>query len=349
MAGRADRTAEVVREVFDKFYHPAPDGLCGNDDCGQMSAWYIFSALGFYPVNPVGGTYVLGAPQLSEVTLTLPDGKTFTVVAEGLSPSNKYVKAIRLNGQAVADYTISHEAILRGGTLVFEMTDDPSASIHSSKNKPLMNHLSVTKVGETNLTAAQVSAAFDRLNIPSVAIANVNWPDSYPYCPDVKFRIAHNGTAIYLNYQVEEQFIKAVTAADNGAVWEDSCCEFFLSFGGEGYFNIETNCIGKVLMHSGARPNRVPVADKLRNSIHRWSSLGNQPVDLPAGNWEMSLVIPIEVFSLDGVTAFDGLEATANFYKCGDKLRRPHFLSWNAIQSEHPNFHLPQFFGRLTF
>lgn len=75
LAGRPDRTAEVVREVFDKFYLNRPDGLCGNDDCGQMSAWYLFSAMGFYPVNPASGEYVLGAPQVPQVTLSLPNGK----------------------------------------------------------------------------------------------------------------------------------------------------------------------------------------------------------------------------------------------------------------------------------
>ena len=71
LAGEQWRTAELVREIFDKFYLPKPDGLCGNDDCGQMSAWYMFSALGFYPVDPVSGNYVLGAPQIPQATICL--------------------------------------------------------------------------------------------------------------------------------------------------------------------------------------------------------------------------------------------------------------------------------------
>ena len=97
--GRPDRTAEVVREIFDCFYAPKPDGLCGNDDCGQMSAWYVFfSALGFYPVDPASGEYVLGAPQIAKVRLRLPNGKTFTVMAQGLSRANKYVRRVTLSG-----------------------------------------------------------------------------------------------------------------------------------------------------------------------------------------------------------------------------------------------------------
>ena len=129
--------------MFDKFYLPKPDGLCGNDDCGQMSAWYVFSALGFYPFNPCGGTYVLGAPQIPKATVRISsrrDGgspshgdanwesrhlaggeKTLTIVANNLSAENKYVKSVTLNGKPL-DKTIEHAYIMAGGELVFEMT-----------------------------------------------------------------------------------------------------------------------------------------------------------------------------------------------------------------------------------
>ena len=121
MAGRPDRTAELVREVFDTQYRPAPDGLCGNDDCGQMSAWYIFSAMGFYPVDPVSCRYILGAPQLPRVTLNMPNGNVFTVEAEGLSKENLYVDQIFLNGERYKKNFITHDDIVKGGKLVFKM------------------------------------------------------------------------------------------------------------------------------------------------------------------------------------------------------------------------------------
>jgi predicted alpha-1,2-mannosidase len=124
-ADRPDRTAEIVREVFDRFYLPTRDGLCGNDDCGQMSAWYIFSGMGFYPVDPAGGEYVLGAPQIKQVTLTLPGDKRFTVKAHNLSRANKYVRAIRLNGQPVTGKTLKYDDLINGGLLEFDMTDQP--------------------------------------------------------------------------------------------------------------------------------------------------------------------------------------------------------------------------------
>lgn len=123
LAGRPERTQELIREIFDTQYSPKPNGLCGNDDCGQMSAWYMFSAMGFYPVNPVSGEYVFGAPQLPEFVLHLADGKTFTIKAEGLSEANKYVKSITLNGEPYTKKFISHADIVKGGTLVYQMTD----------------------------------------------------------------------------------------------------------------------------------------------------------------------------------------------------------------------------------
>lgn len=123
LAGRPERTQELIREIFDTQYSPKPNGLCGNDDCGQMSAWYMFSAMGFYPVNPVSGEYVFGAPQLPEFVLHLADGKTFTIKAEGLSEANKYVKSITLNDEPYTKNFISHADIVKGGTLVYQMTD----------------------------------------------------------------------------------------------------------------------------------------------------------------------------------------------------------------------------------
>ena len=121
LAGKPERTQELVREIIETQYLPKPEGLCGNDDCGQMSAWYMLSSMGFYPVDPVSARYVFGAPQLPQVTLHLPNGKTFTVKADGLSKENLYVDKIFLNGKRVKTNYINHSDIVRGGTLVFVM------------------------------------------------------------------------------------------------------------------------------------------------------------------------------------------------------------------------------------
>ncbi|MBR1575417.1 MAG: GH92 family glycosyl hydrolase [Bacteroidales bacterium] len=121
LAGAPDKAADRIHEVWESQYRDGPEGLSGNDDCGQMSAWYILSALGFYPVNPCGGQYVIGAPQLPRMSLHLPDGKTFTVVAKGLAPERRRVASVSLNGLPLDGWVIRHEDILRGGTLEFTM------------------------------------------------------------------------------------------------------------------------------------------------------------------------------------------------------------------------------------
>ena len=129
LVGCPEKAAERIREVFDRFYQSKPDGLCGNDDCGQMSAWYVFSAMGFYPFNPCGGEYVIGAPQMPKVTLNLSGGKTFTMTARNFSRENKYVKSVTLNGKPVTGWKIRHADIMRGGTLEFEMCGDAKAFV----------------------------------------------------------------------------------------------------------------------------------------------------------------------------------------------------------------------------
>ena len=124
-AGAPWRTQEMIRQIVDTEYKNKPDGLCGNDDCGQMSAWYLFSAMGFYPFNPCDDGYVFGAPQVEKVTLKLEKGRTFTIEAKGLSKANKYVQSIALNGKPVNGIKIAHSDIMKGGTLVFEMGPQP--------------------------------------------------------------------------------------------------------------------------------------------------------------------------------------------------------------------------------
>ena len=121
--GQPWKTQERVREICEKFYTSQPDGLCGNEDCGQMSAWYIFSAMGFYPVHPSSGRYELGVPMVESAVLNLENGKQFQVKTKNFKPKNKYVKSVKLNGQILKETSISHVEILRGGILEFEMTD----------------------------------------------------------------------------------------------------------------------------------------------------------------------------------------------------------------------------------
>lgn len=120
------KTQYWQREIMNKMYRNNIDGLCGNDDCGQMSAWYIFSAMGFYPVCPGTDQYVLGAPYLPYLKITLENGKIFEIHADQVSDKNRYVKSVKLNGKPYTKGYITQEDILNGGVLSFEMTAKPN-------------------------------------------------------------------------------------------------------------------------------------------------------------------------------------------------------------------------------
>ena len=115
------KTQFRVNQIIDSLYTDTPDGLCGNDDCGQMSAWYVFSAIGFYPVNPLDGRYYFGSPQFEKVELKLPSGKIFTVLANNVSNQNIYIKSKKLNGEILSRPYITYEELIKGGVLEFEM------------------------------------------------------------------------------------------------------------------------------------------------------------------------------------------------------------------------------------
>lgn len=123
--GEPWKTQERVRMILKKMYLPAPDGLGGNDDCGQMSAWYIFSTLGFYPVCPGAATYQLGSPAVDGATLHLENGKVFTIEVKNQGDKNVYVKKVVLNGQELLNNQLTHAAVMNGGTLIFYMSAKP--------------------------------------------------------------------------------------------------------------------------------------------------------------------------------------------------------------------------------
>ena len=120
--GQPWNVAKYARKVMDEFYTNTPSGLCGNEDLGQMSAWYVFSAMGMYPVNPISGVYEIGTPLFEKLVLNLDNGKVFTILAPGVSSENKYVKSVKINGETLNRSYIKHEDIMSGATLEFEMT-----------------------------------------------------------------------------------------------------------------------------------------------------------------------------------------------------------------------------------
>ncbi|MBS1606277.1 MAG: hypothetical protein JST42_26700 [Bacteroidetes bacterium] len=166
------------------------------------------------------------------------------------------------------------------------------------------------------------------------------WPEFPLARPVTHFAVAHNKSAIYLKFFVDEVDPRITFTEHNDPVYKDSCVEFFLSLDkGASYYNMEWNAAGVCLMMYGrSRQGRTAVSPALIRS----SDLGVQ-----ASGWSLALYIPVSVFGCD--SGLSGMHATANFYKCGDECREPHYIVWNDIRTPAPDFHQPRYFGDLIF
>lgn len=210
--------------------------------------------------------------------------------------------------------------------------------------------IKIKKIEDEVYDPALVAETLDRAGVVFEKIDTVNWQE-FSYKPEVVFRAAHTGDKLLLNYRCTEEAVRAEAAADNGPVWEDSCVEFFATFDGKSYQNIECNCTGTILSALGPdRNHREPASEEVLKGVRRHSSLraGKLPIDGPV-SWEVSLIVPVTTYFGAGLRSFDRVKARGNFYKCGDKLPTPHFLSWNPIGTANPDFHCPEYFGEIEF
>lgn len=181
------------------------------------------------------------------------------------------------------------------------------------------------------------------------SIANVNWPGDFPYKPDCCFSVAISGSHFAVSFHVRGLDLRAASLEDDGNIWEDSCCEFFVENPGTGtYCNFEINCIGALLNGVGAgREGRIRRGKEELKNIIRFSTLEPKKYD-EAGrifNWGVAMLIPFEMIGIEAGSLPKSLKA--NFYKCGDKTAHPHFLSWNPVLCPSPDFHRPEYFGEL--
>lgn len=214
-----------------------------------------------------------------------------------------------------------------------------------------MKTLTVRKITETTEKTLQEAASLLEKSCEVQQINSLNWK-AFPYQPDVKFRIAHTDSEIWLKYYVHEKYIRALETRTNGDVYKDSTVEFFISLDGKEYYNFEFSCIGTIhLSHGPGRGNRTRINPEIAEKISIESSLGNLPFEERVGdfNWEMMIRIPVECFVFDSIKKLDNMKATANFYKCGDATSEPHFVTWNPIQTENPDYHRIEFFGKIEF
>ena len=222
---------------------------------------------------------------------------------------------------------------------------------YADQPDPRMKELLVKKVNtKADASWDEVQKALE--TAPWDIIDIVNWSE-YPYRPKVEFRLVYGDSALLLQFRVKEQAVRAVAAADNGEVWKDSCVEMFIRPAGDDlYYNFEFNCIGYCLLAVGpTREERELAKPEVLSQIRRKTSVEKRPFTerKEETDWELTAVIPFACFSKHPDFSPDGKTARANFYKCGDDLTVPHFLSWNPIKAVQPDFHRPECFGVVKF
>lgn len=189
-----------------------------------------------------------------------------------------------------------------------------------------------------------LSAVFDTL--PVYTINNESWPEFKTRC-STEFSIFHTNDTVMVKFYVANDYFKSSRRPVNGPVNKDNCVEFFISFSEDAYYNIEFNCLGNGKIAYGAkRTRRTFLPEATIEKIQIFTCTAPRGSDF---NWEMILIIPLTVFEFDTFNSLSGLRSRGNFYKCGDDLPQPHFLSWKRIENVVPNFHLPEFFGDIIF
>ncbi len=209
--------------------------------------------------------------------------------------------------------------------------------------------------------AAEIGAAMDEAGVEYNWIDVAQWPErNNGYKPEVRFRIAYSQQMLFIEYYVKEANIKALYSEDKDSKpFKDSCCEFFFSPEcNNNYYNMELNCIGKgtfAFRRGGRKGPKIAYGEEIMKRIFRYSTLGEAPIETSVKEngelfeWKLTVAIPLECFTETPMNELKGKTMRANFYKCGDDMPKPHFLTWNRIELEKPDFHTPDFFGALHF
>jgi len=182
-------------------------------------------------------------------------------------------------------------------------------------------------------------------------IDQVNWPESFPEKPEVSVAVNNDHEALYLQYSVKGAQLRAKTTEDQGPVWEDSCVEFFCQVPGDNhYMNFECNCIGAMVgsRRLGRSEDVQPLQPEEMALIDRKCSFPREAFEEKDGvfEWKVELRIPLK-FIFRNVQPIFPQKLRCNFYKCADKTKRPHFLSWRPIALPKPDFHCPEYFGEI--
>ncbi|MDP6629378.1 MAG: carbohydrate-binding family 9-like protein [Kiritimatiellia bacterium] len=211
-----------------------------------------------------------------------------------------------------------------------------------------VKELDIARIADGRLDVADANEHLAAL--PQHSIDILNWP-AFDYRPNVRFAAGYGGGDLCVRFAVEEDAVLAEKTETNDSVCQDSCVEMFIAPHSDVYFNFEFNCIGTALVGRGRGRHDLECLDpSLIGSIRRSSSLGSEPFPERRERtaWQLTVAIPLTILGLNE-DDLPGHTCRANFYKCGDRLSQPHYLSWNPINTPTPDFHRPECFGVVRF
>ena len=245
--------------------------------------------------------------------------------------------------------------------LVKRISLNLSSEINDRGTETANSNCSTQTESSNRKTAMEIGAAMDEAGVEYNWIDVAQWPErNNGYKPEVRFRIAYSQQMLFIEYYVKEANIKALYSEDKDSKpFKDSCCEFFFSPEcNNNYYNMELNCIGKgtfAFRRGGRKGPKIAYGEEIMKRIFRYSTLGEAPIETSVKEngelfeWKLTVAIPLDCFTETPMEALQGKTMRANFYKCGDDMPKPHFLTWNRIELDKPDFHTPDFFGALTF
>ena len=270
--------------------------------------------------------------------------------------------ASKVTGKA-AGKTVGNQkkSIEMKSILVKRISLNLSSEINERGTETANSNRSTETESSNRKTAMEIGAAMDEAGVEYNWIDVAQWPErNNGYKPEVRFRIAYSQQMLFIEYYVKEANIKALYSEDKDSKpFKDSCCEFFFSPEcNNNYYNMELNCIGKgtfAFRRGGRKGPKIAYGEEIMKRIFRYSTLGEAPIETSVKEngalfeWKLTVAIPLECFTETPMETLQGKTMRANFYKCGDDMPKPHFLTWNRIELEKPDFHTPDFFGALTF
>ena len=209
------------------------------------------------------------------------------------------------------------------------------------------------RIDVTDIHAADIPSLFASEKVRYNTVSTLNWRDQFPYLPQVDFAIAHNGRSLLIHYRVTEKRTIGTMENDLDALYKNSCCEFFcMEKGDDLYYNIESNCLGYILMECGTeRADRETSTLENLAEIDRWASLGRKSVGIidSETHWELALVVPADVFWRHNFSTLSGRTFLANIYNCVGGGDDRQYVTWYPVDTSSPDFHRPEFFHPIYF